>query len=351
MRICHVLTNDQGGGRVYAEALARGAQARGAEVEWLFTGTRQVHARAARRAYARADVIHCHGFRAALVAAPFSSRLVVTPHGSHVIRRTRGPRRWLALGCVRAATYRATAVVCVGREELDDLKALLGGQARKLQLILNGSRRVAPPTREHRLAARRELGIDEAAPVLAYIARLEPHKDPTLAVRAFEHTLELLPSARLIVAGGGSLAQPIRALGMNGVHLLGQLPDASTVLLAADAVLNTSHWEGMSLSLLEAMWCGRPAVAVAAAGNRETIGDTGVLVESRDPRAIGAAAASLLSNRRRLGSLGARARERAERLFDEDRMVEQTLELYEQCVREAPHRARTRTAPAGAGAR
>lgn len=351
MRICHVLTNEHGGGLVYAEALARGAQARGDEVEWLFTGIRHAYSRPARRAYSGADVIHCHGFRAALLAAPFSSRLVVTPHGSHLVRRTRGPKRWFALACVRAATRRARAVVCVGQEELDDLKSLLRGQTHKLQLILNGSRRVAPPTPEQRRAARRALGIDAAAPVLAYIARLEPHKDPVLALRAFEHTLELLPSALLIVAGGGSLEHQIRALGMSSVHLLGELPDAGAVLLAADAVLNTSHWEGMSLSLLEAMWCGRPAVAVAAAGNREAIGDTGVLVESRDPRTIGAAAAALLGDRGRLRSLGAGTRERAERLFDQDRMVAQTLEVYEQCAREARDRPRRQAAPAGAGAR
>ena len=350
MRICHVLTNEHGGGLVYAEALADGAQARGAEVEWLFTGTRPVPGRAARRAYARADVIHCHGFRAALVSAPFSNRLVVTPHGSHLIRRTRGARRDCALACIRAATRRTRVVICVGREELDDLRSVLGGQARKLQLILNGSRRVAPPTPEHRLAARRELGIDETAPVLAYVARLEPHKDPMLALHAFKHTLELLPSARLIVAGGGSLEEAIRALGVNGVYLLGELPHVGTVLLAADAVLNTSHWEGMSLSLLEAMWCGRPAVAVAAAGNREVIADSGVLVDARDPHAIGAAVASLLGDRSRLEALGGRARERAERLFDAERMVEETLQLYERCWRQGTPRA-ARPEPAGAGAR
>jgi glycosyltransferase involved in cell wall biosynthesis len=350
MRICHVLTNEHGGGRVYAEALARGAAARGDEVEWLFAGTRHVYARGARRAYAHADVIHCHGFRAALVVAPFSAGLVVTPHGSHLIRRTHGPRRDVALACVRAATHRARVVICVGQDEFGDLQSVLGSQASKLRLILNGSKRVPPPSLEQRLAARRELGIDGDAPVIAFIARLEPHKDPVLAIRAFEHARSLLPSARLIVAGEGSLAEPMRALGLPGVHFLGQVPDVHPVLVAADAVLNTSHWEGMSLSLLEALWCGRPAVAVAAAGNREAIADTGLLVDARDPHEIGAAIARLLGDRGRLDALGARARSRAERLFDEERMVEETLRLYEQVGRRTA-RGTGRREPVRVGAR
>ena len=42
MRVCHVLADQHGGGLVHAEAVARGAQARGAEIEWFFTGTGNV---------------------------------------------------------------------------------------------------------------------------------------------------------------------------------------------------------------------------------------------------------------------------------------------------------------------
>ena len=288
------------------------------------------------RVASRADLIHCHGFRAAVVAAPLSRRLVVTPHGSHIVRRTHGPRRWLALASVRAVARRASVVICVGREELHDLQGVLGRRdARKLRLVLNGSSRVAVPTLQDKLDARRAFAIDEAAPVLAYVGRLEPHKEPLLALRSFERTLERLPSARLLLAGDGSLSTAVRELDVDHVHHLGHVDDCGPVLVAADAILNTSRWEGVSLSLLEALWRGRPAVAVAAAGNQETIGDTGVLVDSRDPRAIGEAAAALLGNPDRLASLGARARQRAEVLFDEERMVEQTLDLYEECMRDS----------------
>ena len=336
MRICHVLTSRHGGGLVYAEALARAAEARGDEVEWLVAETLRSTEGAAltrRLALGRPDLIHCHGLRAGLIGALGRAPVVLTPHGSSVLRRTAGARHELAVAAVRSAARRARAVICVGRDELRDLQAILSGQGRKLRLVVNGSRPVPMPSAKERAAARRELGVDPNAPVLAFIARWEPHKDPVLAIRAFEHVRRQLPEARLLMAGDGSLCDEVRRQSVEGVLSLGELPSAHSTLVAADAVLNTSHWEGLSLSLLEAMWLGRPPVAVAVPGNWEAVGDAGVVVDSRDPRALGAAAAALLADPARLEALGTAARRRAERLFDEQRMVDETLAVYDDCSR------------------
>jgi glycosyltransferase involved in cell wall biosynthesis len=347
MRICHLLTNRHGGGLVYAQALAQAVAARGDEVAWLFVDSllsKEGAALTCRVAFARADLIHCHGVRAGMVAAAFGrGPIVLTPHGSFVIRRTSGVQGRLAVAAVRTAARRARAVICVSRDELRDLQPVLRAQGRKLRLVLNGSRPVPLPSAEDRLAARRGLGIDGTAPVLAFVARVEPHKDPLLAIHAFAHLRELLPEARLLIAGDGSLGGEVRRLNVEGVLALGELRSAHSALVAADVVLNTSHWEGLSLSLLEAMWLGRPVLAVAAAGNREAVGDAGVVIESRDAQTIGVAAASLLADRPLLQALGAAARHRAELLFDGRRMVDETLAVYEDCSRRPAH-ARVATA-------
>jgi glycosyltransferase involved in cell wall biosynthesis len=77
------------------------------------------------------------------------------------------------------------------------------------------------------------------------------------------------------------------------------------------------------------------------------IGDAGVIVDSRDPQAIGVAAGGLLMDPQRLTELGARARRRAEIHFDGERMVEDTLRLYERCLSGQKRRVRERAAPAG----
>jgi glycosyltransferase involved in cell wall biosynthesis len=116
------------------------------------------------------------------------------------------------------------------------------------------------------------------------------------------------------------------------VRLLGERDDVDDLLAAADAVVNTSRWEGLSLALLEALWRGRPLVVVDAPGNAEAAGDAGLVVRERDAAAVAAAIERLFAEPRLLEALSGRARARAEACFDERRMVAGTLALYDELV-------------------
>lgn len=339
MRICHVLTDAHGGGLVYARALATAAEELGAHVDWVHPGATPVRPSALRAACAQADLVHCHGFRAGLATAPFSRRLVVTAHGSHLVRRSGVLGRALAPAAVRALARRCGAIICVGREERQLLRRVLGAEAGRLVLVVNGSPAVPMPDRAERARVRRRLVIDETTPVLAFVGRLEQLKDPELAIAAFQHARITVPQAQLLIVGDGSLMGTLLDRSYPGVRLLGSRPDAAEVIVAADALVNTSVWEGMPLSLLEGLWRGRPAVAVAAPGNAEALGDAGIVVGSRDPLHLGRAMAGLLSDTDLLVSLGVRARLRAERLFTQERMIDETLAVYERVLRGLPARA------------
>jgi glycosyltransferase involved in cell wall biosynthesis len=338
MRICHVLTDAQGGGLVYARALAAAAEELGAQVDWIHPGATPVRPSALRAACAGADLVHCHGIRAGLLTAPFGRRLVVTPHGSHLVRRRGIVAPVIGRAAVRALARRSDAIICVGREERRVLRQVLGAEANRLVLVLNGSPAVTMPDRADRARARLRLAIDESAPVLAFVGRLERQKDPELAIAAFEQARITVPAAQLVMVGDGALSRTLLRRRLPGVRLLGSRPDAADVIVAADALINTSFWEGMPLSLLEGLWRGRPAVAVAAPGNAEALGDAGIVVGSRDPVLLGRAVAGLLSDTELLVSLGLRARLRAERLFSQERMIDETLEVYKRLVRGLPAR-------------
>src|SRR6185436_10774567 len=95
--------------------------------------------------------------------------------------------------------------------------------------------------------------------------------------------------------------------------------------------VSTALWEGLPITLLEAMACRRPIVATDVGGNRDVVvdGDSGFLVPVRNPDALATRVRQLLEDpalSRRLGEAG---RRRVEDRFSIGHMVARTSELYE----------------------
>ena len=120
-----------------------------------------------------------------------------------------------------------------------------------------------------------------------------------------------VPSATLVLVGDGPERGRLEELAGDGVVFAGATHDVVRHLSAADVVAVCSRWEGMSLSVLEAMACGRAIVATEVAGIREALGDTGVVVPSEAPDAFADAVADLLLDPARVDTYGHSARDRA----------------------------------------
>jgi glycosyltransferase involved in cell wall biosynthesis len=148
-------------------------------------------------------------------------------------------------------------------------------------------------------------------------------------------------TATLQIFGEGplraALEQQIAALGLAGtVELAGEVPDVRPYLEAADVFALTSLWEGLPLSVLEAMAVSLPVVASRVDGVPEAVvdGETGLLTT---PGAIDEVAAVLgrlaedEALRRRLGAAG---RSRVERDFSLAGWRASHLQLYRR-LREA----------------
>jgi glycosyltransferase involved in cell wall biosynthesis len=132
-----------------------------------------------------------------------------------------------------------------------------------------------------------------------------------------------------------ALEQLARELGLDGrVRFLGHRSDVDELLREADALVLPSVLEGLPIAVLEAMAYGRPVIATAAGGTPELVrdGETGLLVGWDDAGGLATALGRLRDDvalRRRLGRAG---RERVEREFTLERMVERTLAVYETVV-------------------
>jgi glycosyltransferase involved in cell wall biosynthesis len=169
------------------------------------------------------------------------------------------------------------------------------------------------------------------------VGRLRPQKRPDLAVRAFAAARERHPHAELFLVGDGperGSAESLAAdLGLTGaVHLLGERDDVPQLLAEAACLLLTSDYESCPLSVIEAMASGTPVIATRVGGVPELMedGKHGLLVERGRVDLLAAALDTVLAAPELARDMGAAGRQTAKVRFSRERMVAETVALYEE---------------------
>ncbi|HXZ56119.1 MAG TPA: glycosyltransferase [Gaiellaceae bacterium] len=186
----------------------------------------------------------------------------------------------------------------------------------------------APPP-----AGRAELGLEPGTQLVLAVGRLVEQKNHELAIRA----IASVPDTVLAIAGDGPLRPHLERVadeeGVDGrVRFLGVRPDARALMGAADAIVLSSHWEGLPLSALEALASGTPLVATDVRGLRElVVDDQDALLVPEEPEALAAALRRVLDDRGLAARL-AEAGKRVEGAGSDGALVEGFLALYKRLV-------------------
>jgi glycosyltransferase involved in cell wall biosynthesis len=197
----------------------------------------------------------------------------------------------------------------------------------------------APPANLHA-----ELWLPHHAPLIGNVAALVPHKGQRHLIESAALVVRQVPDARFVVAGEGEL-RPVLERAIRDHHLekhvllLGFRPDVLSLHKAFDIFAMSSITEGLGTSLLDAMASGKPVVATAAGGIPEVVvdGETGFLVPPRDHEAMANSLVTLLKDEQLRQRMGRAGLVRARRKFSADRMVQQTLRVYERVARQPHH--------------
>jgi glycosyltransferase involved in cell wall biosynthesis len=183
------------------------------------------------------------------------------------------------------------------------------------------------PARRDRACLAR-YGIPEAAPVALYVGRLSKEKNLDALRAAWRLVYAQRPDARLVVAGDGPQST---ALDGDGVVRTGVLhgEELATVFASADAFAFASETETFGNVVVEAAASGLPAVVAAAGAAHEHViaGETGVVIDGRDPQAFARELLALFANPARRARMAVSARAHA-RTYDLDAAVASTWELY-----------------------
>jgi glycosyltransferase involved in cell wall biosynthesis len=188
--------------------------------------------------------------------------------------------------------------------------------------------------RTARIEVRRQFGIPDDAPLMGSVARLDPQKGLTYLVAAMPAVVARAPTVHLLLVGDGplraSLEEQAAALGMTDrIHFAGQQWDIPRYLAALDVFVLPSLFEGLPLSILEAMAAGLPVVATSVDGTPEATEDgvTGYLVPPADSSALATALVRLLEEPAAAVRMSAEARIRS-RTFSLDALLDRLSTAY-----------------------
>jgi len=190
----------------------------------------------------------------------------------------------------------------------------------------------------NRADVRAEFNIPPDVRLMGTVARLVEQKAPTDFIRAAALVHARYPQAHFLWVGDGPLENEARALvqllGLQDVfHFAGARNNREipAILLSLDFFVLSSHWEGFSIAVLEAMAAGLPVVAPRVTGAAEAIvdGETGILVEIGDVDGLADAMSKLVGDVDLTERMGVSARKRAESEFPYAKMLDRIENLYQ----------------------
>jgi glycosyltransferase involved in cell wall biosynthesis len=277
------------------------------------------------------DVIHGHSTKASLLAAT-ASRLtgvpsVYTPHAWAFDRAANPMSRVMYAAFERAMGRVHRKIIAVADAERQLAKRAGVGRDQDIRVVMTGLPNRS--TRLPRTEARAVLAFADEEVVVAWVGRRARQKRPQ----------DLAPLARALgvadirlvalgygIEGSREGAELVAA----GGRILPQQTDPGILYAAADDLVQASAWEGTSLAVLEAMAAGLPVVAYSVGGLPQQVenGLTGHLVEPGSIEMLAAWIVELARSPRERALAGMAAREKLDRDFNFERMIDSIQSVY-----------------------
>ncbi|MCH7905083.1 MAG: glycosyltransferase [Armatimonadetes bacterium] len=246
----------------------------------------------------------------------------------------------------------ATKSICVSHAVMEQSKTLGIGRADKLVTICNGID-IEPwelAARDvDRLAFCKEIDVDPDTLLIAATGRLADQKGLPYLLRALPQIREGLAETPVVVvlAGEGPAREQLEAIIeelslQNNVRMLGFRRDVPRIVAACDIFCSPSLWEGLSISIMEAMAAQKPIVTTDILPNAELIddGETGLLVKAREVDGLAAAIVRMATDSALADACVKAAHTKVRREYTIKRMFDETWDLYNQLLDEASARTR-----------
>ena len=297
------------------------------------------------------EVVHAHQYSPFFYSAfarrrhGAKSKILFTEHGRHYPDIVSWKRRMVNRFCLWKYADITTACCDFStralrqKEGFDDAFTLRNG----VDVSKLPDRGTQADVSQRRL----KLGLDPERKYVACIARLNLIKDHATLIRAWQLVSRQEPDARLLLVGDGeereSLQRQVQELGLDQqVEFWGIRNDVGEILRSVDVFTLTSTSEAASLTLLEAMASGCPAVVTDVGGNAEHLRESkdGFLVPRADHTALANRLVELLNDEGKRAEFGAAARQQVVENFSLEDAIASYLMHYQKLA-QTPQTKRT----------
>jgi len=305
--------------------------------------------------------------------------LVHTYHGHIFHSYYGGFKTRVFLTIEKILAYPTNRLIVISQQQYREIHLEFGvGRKGQFALIREGQFAIIPigldtsifaNWEQRRFAARKDFGLAETDLAVGIVGRLTEIKNHAFFLAAVARHKQLFGPGkttngvarrvRFIIIGDGrlrnSLEEQALSLGLRDeVVFAGSRNDPEVFYSALDVVALTSLNEGTPLTLIEAMANARPVIATAVGGVVDLIGncdpkatkqvnakaeqaayticERGISVPSNDLDAFCRGLEFLLENAITRTKMGARGRAFVEQNYSKERLVTDTLALYEELV-------------------
>jgi glycosyltransferase involved in cell wall biosynthesis len=237
----------------------------------------------------RCDILHSHLLDG---IGPLVGKLA----GAKVVATVHNDKKYKAIE--KFVLARCDLVLGCGMQVLRNISGFINSE--KVNVLSNAIQ-MPGNTSVQREDVLRYFGIEAGSKLVVSLGRLTKQKAFDILIDAFRQVVLDVPDAVLLIGGDGDekgrLHDLVESLGLGPhIKLPGLIRNTNEVLVSCDLYVNSSRWEGLPMTLLEAIAHGKPMVATNVGGNLEVVRDgvTGLLVPPDDPKTLASAITRIL---------------------------------------------------------
>ena len=285
------------------------------------------------------DIVHTHNSSPQLfvaIASLFNSpKLVSTEHNT-----SNRKRNWKWYRPIESWMYsRYNHVICISKIAEEKLREYMGGEwlvksSNKYKSITTINNGINVNTISEAEPCKELLDLKESRKSILMVAGFRKQKNQDTIIRA----LTLLDKEKYEIwfAGIGERMEEVKQLALSlgvceRVRFLGLRTDIPNVLTAADVIVMSSHWEGLSLSNVEGMSAHKPFIASDVNGLREVTKGYGILFPHEDGKALANEINQLAESDKYYDEVANRCYNRALE-FDISKMVNGYNQVYQKVI-------------------
>ena len=290
----------------------------------------------------KADILHAHwilpnGFIGALVTRITRIPLVVSIPGADILVSQMNPLfRWMARFSLDTAD-----LITTNSEDLRSAAIALGADPMKIKLIIYGADPdIFKPTDQNIQELKQRLGIKRDEMVVMGLGRLVYKKGFDILIRSIPMIVAKYPNVKVVIVGDGDLKKDLLDLADSlgvGKYVIfpGNVMRDKVVRYynLADIFVNPAvkpPSDGLNVSTVEAMSCGKPVVGSNVSGNPIAIedGKNGFLVEQKRPDLLAEAIIKLLASKELREKFGQASRQKVLEDFSWCKLAEQYVACF-----------------------